>query len=315
MEPNDFTISRTNSLPYEPSVPPISVHRTHSLDECEIAETLKTSVGRPIIPQRKHSLLPSIPLLSTKSLYNQRSALKTYKTPIQKSVKFKSDEFEELCYFSRETPPSHIPLSPVYTTEDDLCDLSAADVCFGQSRTIINLINFFSTTAFTVSHKQSRVASVKLEGFHVTGIIEVRNIAFKKEVTVRYTLDNWTTHEDIRAKYISSGKETLLGGPPLDCDIDQFEFKINVRSIIGKFVDQEKSCSTALIQPALLAFAVKYAVNDCIYWDANNDSNYKLELRRTFIKCKPVTPAVPISPITPLDANGILLQVTFLDLY
>ena len=86
----------------------------------------------------------------------------------------------------------------------------------------------------------------------VYGRIQVKNIAFEKDITVRYTLDSWATFEDRKAKYIPGAS---IG----DSDTFFFHIPAPVSS------SQQK-----------MEFAFCYKVSDEIYWDNNFGDNYRL---------------------------------------
>eukprot|EP00794_Sanderia_malayensis_P006093 gene6093-6796_t len=91
---------------------------------------------------------------------------------------------------------------------------------------------------------------VIIVGRTVQGRIIVENIAYDKEVSVRYTFDDWKTMEDCPAHYIPLSNEI---------DTDRFMFSLNI----------PKSCKK-------LIFALQYCVNGKEYWDNNSENNYKI---------------------------------------
>lgn len=92
------------------------------------------------------------------------------------------------------------------------------------------------------------------EQLQLHGEIKVRNIAFHKKVTVRYTIDSWKAYTDLSAQYISSSDNAI---------IDTFSFSLILPTNV--FVDK-------------LEFAIKYDCNGMSYWDNNNSSNYVVEV-------------------------------------
>ncbi|XP_076612253.1 protein phosphatase 1, regulatory subunit 3Db [Chaetodon auriga] len=93
----------------------------------------------------------------------------------------------------------------------------------------------------------------------ITGTIQVLNLAYEKEVIVRYSFTNWRTLTQTTASWVSSGcraKSEALG-------TDVFRFRLPVPPFI--------------LQPgAILEFAICYHVKGSNYWDNNNGHNYKL---------------------------------------
>ena len=85
----------------------------------------------------------------------------------------------------------------------------------------------------------------------IRGYVRVLNVAFRKEVTIRFTFDRWETFRDIWADYFSSSRSGMT---------DQFLFRIPLPSILNNGTRIE--------------FAVRYTVNGRHYWDNNLQQNY-----------------------------------------
>lgn len=96
--------------------------------------------------------------------------------------------------------------------------------------------------------------------FAILGLIRVKNIALKKEITVRYTSNNWKTHRDIWADYVSSSA---------DKSTDKFTFRISIYSWLF-----EDKCD--------VEFALCYKVNGAEYWDNNDGVNYGITCTKSF---------------------------------
>lgn len=91
-------------------------------------------------------------------------------------------------------------------------------------------------------------------GFAMTGTVKVKNIAFVKEVTVRFTVDGWKSYRDIWADYVPKSS---------DGKTDRFQFRISVPQDVdvgGK-----------------LEFAIRYRTAGKEYWDNNFQCNYCAE--------------------------------------
>ena len=93
----------------------------------------------------------------------------------------------------------------------------------------------------------------------VLGTVRVQNIAYKKSVSTRYTLDNWKTHADLKAAWEKSIGD---GEPP---ETDQFSFKIPLPSPKWS---------------GFVQFAIRYRVAGHKYWDNNYKKNYEIEICR-----------------------------------
>lgn len=91
-------------------------------------------------------------------------------------------------------------------------------------------------------------------GFSMTGTVKVKNIAFAKEVTARYTVDGWKSYRDVWADYVPKSS---------DGETDRFQFRISIPPDveIGR----------------KLEFAIRYRVAGKEYWDNNFHRNYCAE--------------------------------------
>ena len=79
------------------------------------------------------------------------------------------------------------------------------------------------------------------------------NIAYKKEVVVRYTGNAWKTFREEPAEHLSTSRDGTM---------DTFFFRIPQPSIC-----QETS---------KLEFAIRYSVKENVYWDDNLKKNYSV---------------------------------------
>ncbi|RXG69461.1 Protein phosphatase 1 regulatory subunit 3C-B [Armadillidium vulgare] len=88
----------------------------------------------------------------------------------------------------------------------------------------------------------------------LSGTVKVRNVAFEKSVIVRYTTNNWLSHDEALGQYMSlpaSGSSYNI--------YDTFTFSIPLpcTSIADK-----------------IEFCICYETDGCQFWDNNNDKNY-----------------------------------------
>lgn len=125
------------------------------------------------------------------------------------------------------------------------------------------LLNFRSPVSYTEVLERVQTLNVCLEmivcdTFGICGRIHVKNLAFVKEVSVRYTFDAWQTFRDQPANYIrcSSTKER-----------DLFFFEIKPPQI---------SENTTKMR-----FAICYRVCDMEFWDNNHGDDYRLVYYKT----------------------------------
>ena len=89
----------------------------------------------------------------------------------------------------------------------------------------------------------------------IRGFVRVLNVAYAKEVYVRYTVNGWKTFKEQNAYYLSTSK---------DVTTDTFFFGISLPS-------DWQDAST-------VEFAICYRVNGRDYWDNNFLRNYCLRL-------------------------------------
>lgn len=90
----------------------------------------------------------------------------------------------------------------------------------------------------------------------VVGTVKVRNLSYHKQVKVRYTIDHWTTHEDVEGVFIPS---TSTSGA---YDIyDSFSFSLPL---------------PPTNQADKVEFCVCFTCDLAEYWDNNNNKNYVL---------------------------------------
>lgn len=95
----------------------------------------------------------------------------------------------------------------------------------------------------------SRLNTVSSNGTNFAGNIVLKNLAYDKEVFVRYTTDHWQTYYDLPAYYVSNYND-------------------------GNEVWSYEKVFTNEVNA--VEFAVCYKVNGITYWDNNFGRNYKV---------------------------------------
>jgi len=88
----------------------------------------------------------------------------------------------------------------------------------------------------------------------VAGVVKVRNMSFHKQITVRYTYDNWCTDSDVDATYIPAPVTTS------SYDLyDRFSFELPLpcRSETDK-----------------VEFCIRFSCDGMEHWDNNDSRNY-----------------------------------------
>lgn len=95
--------------------------------------------------------------------------------------------------------------------------------------------------------------NVTVDELNLSGFVRVLNLAFEKRVTLRYSVNNWTTFSDTPASYVPDSSDGLT---------DRFHFKVAIPAYL-------ESGGT-------LQFAVRYCVGGQEFWDNNDGNNYKV---------------------------------------
>ena len=96
-------------------------------------------------------------------------------------------------------------------------------------------------------------------GKNVIGHVFVRNLAFQKLISARFTFDGWQTVSEISATYVAR--------PPGVMKSDVFAFSI-------KLVDYPR------LEQKQLQFCVRFRVGEEEFWDNNSGKNYVVEFKR-----------------------------------
>ena len=85
------------------------------------------------------------------------------------------------------------------------------------------------------------------------GFVRVLNIAYKKEVVARYSVDGWKTFREESAEHLSISIDGIM---------DTFFFRIPLLSLLKETSNVE--------------FAIRYNVRGNVYWDNNFFKNYSV---------------------------------------
>lgn len=99
------------------------------------------------------------------------------------------------------------------------------------------------------------------------GIVAVANLAFKKTVVVRFTLDFWKTISEMLAEYAVTARRNQQGD-----GYDRFNFAIKIADV-------------ANLNEKPMFFCIKYCVNGVEHWDSNNNYNFQVDFIK---KLKPM---------------------------
>ncbi|KAH8650803.1 putative phosphatase regulatory subunit-domain-containing protein [Ilyonectria robusta] len=121
------------------------------------------------------------------------------------------------------------------------------------------------------------------------GLVAVRNVAFQKSVTCRFTFDNWKTTSNVAAAY-SDGNAS--GEAPSGYDF--FVFTIELSDIVN-------------LESKIAHLSVRYAVNGQEYWDNNSGRNFQVCF---FKKTLPRDDNVLVQVVPLQSRNGVPNNVT-----
>ncbi|XP_078066703.1 protein phosphatase 1 regulatory subunit 3E [Mustelus asterias] len=99
--------------------------------------------------------------------------------------------------------------------------------------------------------------SICTDQFSVAGLVRVWNLAYEKQVLVRYSLDHWRSHMDLAASHSAHSP---------DSQTDTFSFKL----VAPVFLEAGGT----------LQFAIRYRVAGQEFWDNNRGSDYQVRSHR-----------------------------------
>lgn len=103
-----------------------------------------------------------------------------------------------------------------------------------------------------------------LEGDSISGTLAVKNLAFQKDVHVRYSFDQWQTVIEIEATFSSDAPRILKRA-----NFDRFHFKIGLSKFVFLPTDRTE-----------ILFCIRYRYNQKEVWDNNGGKNYRCVLTR-----------------------------------
>lgn len=122
------------------------------------------------------------------------------------------------------------------------------------------------------------VAVLHVTNLNITGQINVKNLAFSKQILLRYSLDNWASSHEVAATF----SHRIFGVN----DVDAFNFVI----MVPNSLKSGESCE----------FCVRYSVDSQVFWDNNQGANYKLSYTAGVpVEIEPARPRLPQYPSRP----------------
>lgn len=232
------------------------------LDELEDENDLQTKP--PLIRKKSGELVrPALRASSTRRRPSSMPGTPTY----SKAVHFQDNSLEHVRHFLQVDRPIAVSAgsSPVDSYEEDIEFPFDRDESSPPFEWAIQLSNFPPDTV------ERRALPVRTEKVYLSpdtkvliGAVAVRNLAFRKKVAARFTLDYWKTTSEVVAEYQSN-----VGRRQTDDGWDRFTFNI-------KLEDQTH------LENKTMFFCVRYNVNGKEYWDNNNSINYQVDFSKTF---------------------------------
>ncbi|KAF8914492.1 putative phosphatase regulatory subunit-domain-containing protein [Mucidula mucida] len=120
------------------------------------------------------------------------------------------------------------------------------------------------------------VESLRLTNLTLQGTLLVKNVAYAKDVSVRFTLDDWRTTSEVAARYTASlsslplaTSSVFTGEVSAGSSWDRFTFSI-------KLEDYSSSLAART-----LYFAARYAAAGGEWWDNNMGHDYRVQFQHS----------------------------------
>lgn len=113
---------------------------------------------------------------------------------------------------------------------------------------------------------------VSIDGKYLLGQVAVLNLAYEKSVTIRYSLDKWSTLVEMQAFYIPDSPSVLKSH-----NYDRFMFKIPLDLFVNCYPKRFKLPSTQVVTSEL---CIRFVSPGHEIWDNNDQQNYRFVLKR-----------------------------------
>lgn len=190
---------------------------------------------------------------STISAANHKQKLDDLKPVLhsksKKSVHFDPIFLERVCLFRASQSPSELKLAHDKRLENPPFRL----VC----------PNWPCLESTPVEQKNilldKKCFSITADNKTIKGKLLVRNLALDKAVSIRYTLDSWTSVTDVDAVFFGPNPKNVL------FDIYEFAMPLSQLSDHGEFRGK-------------LEFSIRFSAGDNDYWDTNHGRNYQIKI-------------------------------------
>lgn len=136
---------------------------------------------------------------------------------------------------------------------------------------------------------------------HLLGQIAVKNLAFEKYITVRYTCDLWATIVEIPTVYVADVPPVLRTH-----DYDRFIFKIPLDLLFNSFhMEEPENDASGRVQERVYSLCVRYSASGHEEWDNNDFKNYQIKLRKIIpVSAKKAEPKAPTMARSKQEAHS-----------
>ncbi|KHJ94552.1 putative phosphatase regulatory subunit [Oesophagostomum dentatum] len=131
------------------------------------------------------------------------------------------------------------------------------------------------------------LAKLHTQGRNLNGQINVANIAFTKEVAIRYTTNDWVSYDEVAASY----GHNVFGAN----NVDAFVFSLMLPTDM-----KDGQCQ----------FCVRFTVEGRDYWDNNNGANYRVNMVQES-SSHTVAPHTMVSPPKPTTHHSVTSTSSF----
>lgn len=185
---------------------------------------------------------------------------------------------EYICFFDKFESTSDVADAPRMEIDDcfDMDAPTASSVFLTQTKFPLSGGDTISPWELVGGDLQSSISvgsasgpimlqRIQLKDDVLIGIICVKNLAFQKSVSIRYSCDNWMTPKELDTRFSS-----IVSHPTQDyTGLDQFTFEL--------FLDDELDLSATI---GRISFAIRYDVNGMTHWDNNQGKDYVVNISR-----------------------------------
>lgn len=235
------------------------------------ASTITSAPGRPndgsgLIRKKSGQLVK--PSLKTSRSSSGGEGLSMFSkseptTPVCKAVHFDS-QLEHVKLFLSEQKPLAVSRDGSPTDDTSGTDSDFPSFIFGNDekrdrmKLIIRVVNMPSRINMWADVCLEEL-SAAAGNTAIIGRVRVRNIAYSKNVAIRFTFDHWQTTSEVVGHYHDSPSN----------DIDRFFFTIRLDDLLTR------------IEEKTLILAVRYSVSGKEYWDNNDGQNYVAKFSRS----------------------------------